>query len=121
MQAVRSTATQEDGGVGGADGKEKGGALPPAGGAGAAGPNASGGALSNNKRGGSSKRPFSLLSALAPPVPPTEDPDVQWAETPINGQDAHAGDIPAFGFRLREVRGGGFLTSVIVSYRYHSL
>ena len=43
------------------------------------------------------------LSRLAPPVPPTDDPDVQWAETSVGGQDAHAGALPPFGFRLREV------------------
>jgi len=47
------------------------------------------------------------LSSLGPPVPPTEDPDVRWKETAISGQDANAGDIPQFGFRLREVTSDG--------------
>jgi hypothetical protein len=43
---------------------------------------------------------------LLPPVPPMEDP-CSGREVPINGQDAHAGSVPAYGFRLREVSSDG--------------
>ena len=42
------------------------------------------------------------LADLSPPVPPTEDPSVD-LEIAANAQDAFAGEIPPWGFRLRVV------------------
>ena len=46
------------------------------------------------------------LAALAPPVPPTEDP-TEGLEVAGNAQDAYAGEIPPWGFRLRVVTPDG--------------
>jgi hypothetical protein len=43
------------------------------------------------------------LSKLAPPVPPTEDPMPPGDIATLNSQDAHAGAVPPFGFRLRVI------------------
>lgn len=43
------------------------------------------------------------FAALRPPVPPMEEANAEVEGCPLNAQDAHAGKIPAFGFRLRQV------------------
>jgi len=43
------------------------------------------------------------LGDLAPPAPPFEEPSTS-VQTVYTAQDLHAGAIPPFGFRLREVR-----------------
>ena len=48
--------------------------------------------------------PSSLdLSKLAPPVPPTDDPLPPEGIATLHSQDAHAGIVPPYGFRLRVI------------------
>ncbi len=42
------------------------------------------------------------FSALQPPVPPMDEASGEPKGCPLSSQDAHAGVIPPFGFRLRQ-------------------
>ena len=57
-------------------------------------------------RGDHSAGSADTMASLAPPVPPPEDPS-SGEEAAVSSQEAHAGNIPQFGFRLREVSSDG--------------